>query len=334
MDSRIRDETELIQDYLAPLAAGMPGAFGLRDDAALIETEPGIDLVVSTDPVIAGVHFFADDNPQDIAWKALAVNVSDLAAKGAEPIAYTMALAFPEVPSRDWMAAFCAGLGEAQTAFGCKLIGGDTDLTPGPLSIGITAFGKVPHGKMAMRGGAHIGESVFVTGTIGDSVLGLMLRQSPDRMSAVLDDEARNFLALRYLRPLPRLEIVPLLRLYASAAIDVSDGLVKDAERLAGAAGAALAIEAAAIPLSSAARAVLGADQNFITAIASGGGDYEMLLAVPPENRAAFLAAARSRTVPVSEIGVLTVGSGVTVTLPGGAPLELQKSGYDHFQKT
>jgi thiamine-monophosphate kinase len=206
---RITSETELIETYLAPLAAGAPGAFDLKDDAALIEMEAGFDLVVSTDPVIAGVHFFADDEPQNIAWKALAVNVSDLAAKGAEPIAYTMALAFPEAPRRDWMAAFSAGLREAQTAFGCTLIGGDTDRTSGPLSIGVTAFGKVPRGLMVRRGSALIGDRVFVTGTIGDSALGLQLRKSPEAFGASLSQSDSEFLVSRYLRPQPRVMLVP-----------------------------------------------------------------------------------------------------------------------------
>lgn len=332
MPDRILSETELIQTYLAPLAAGAPGAFGLKDDAALIETEAGFDLVVSTDPVIAGVHFFADDAPQDIAWKALAVNVSDLAAKGAEPFAYTMALAFPEAPRRDWMAAFSSGLREAQAAFGCALIGGDTDRTPGPLSIGVSAFGKVPRGLMVRRSGAKIGDHVFVTGTIGDSVLGLQLRKSPEAFGASLSKSDLEFLLGRYLRPQPRVALVPLLRTFASAGLDVSDGLMKDAARLAGGANAALNMQFEALPLSRAARSVLAIGPQFAQSLVTGGDDYEILCAVAPQNHQAFVDAARQLSIATAEIGVLTRGAGVTLKLSDGSVIEPSRGGYDHFQ--
>ena len=332
MPDRISNETELVQTYLAPLAAGAPGAFGLTDDAALIVTEPGFDLVVSTDPVIAGVHFFADDAAADVAWKALAVNISDLVAKGAMPVAYTMALAFPDAPRRDWMAAFSAGLGVAQAAFGCTLIGGDTDRTPGPLSISITAFGKVPHGQMIARGGAKIGDFVFVTGTLGDAALGLKLRQSLEALGTSMTADARQHFLSRYLRPRPRLETVPLLRQYASAALDISDGLVKDAGRLANGANAALSIETRHLPFSIAAEQALAGDASLITTLVSGGDDYEILFAVPSEKHEAFIAHARLHGTVISEIGRLTSGTGVTITLPNGHPLAIHNTGYDHFR--
>jgi thiamine-monophosphate kinase len=333
VSDRVASETELIDVYLAPLAAGSPGAFGLKDDAALIETKPGFDLVVSTDPVIAGVHFFGDDAPGDVAWKALAVNVSDLAAKGAEPIAYTMALAFPEAPRRDWMAAFCAGLLEAQTSFGCKLIGGDTDRTPGPLSIGITAFGKVPHGQMLKRNSAQIGDHVFVTGTIGDAALGLMLRRSTaPAWGAEIGEEHRKYLLGRYLRPLPRLALGATLRHCASAALDVSDGLLKDAGRLAAGASVALEINAQTIPLSLAATAAIERQPEFLEALVTGGDDYEILCAVNPLRCDVFRQQAAAARVPITEIGVLTRGSGVTLVSPNGKQLTPVRLGYDHFR--
>ena len=189
MTGKVANETELIQTYLAPLAAGFPGALGLADDCALIASDAAHDLVVTTDPIIAGVHFFASDRADDIAWKALAVNVSDLIAKGAAPLAYTMAIAFPQAPDRSWMAAFADGLKAAQLAFGCQLIGGDTDRTPGPLSISITVFGQVPCGQMIKRSSARQGDHVFVTGTLGDSALVTELsgnlRSRPITMAAV-----------------------------------------------------------------------------------------------------------------------------------------------------
>ena len=193
--SRVESESDLVQTYLAPLAAGMPGAFGLRDDAAVLPNEPGADLVFSSDPIIAGVHFFADDRPVDIAWKALAVNVSDVAAKGAKPIAYILNLALPEAPKRAWMAEFARGLAEGQAAFGCRLIGGDTDRTPGPLSIGITMIASLPSGRFRSRHAATPGDHVFVTGTIGDAALGLELRRDLSLFADALTDADRSFLA-------------------------------------------------------------------------------------------------------------------------------------------
>ena len=171
----IEGEESLIQGYLAPLAAGFPGAFGLQDDCALLTPEPGTELVLKTDPVMAGVHFFPDDAPDDIAWKALAANVSDLAAKGAQPLAYLMALALPVAPKHAWMQRFVLGLGQAQQAFGCHLIGGDTDRRPGPLTITPMVIGEIPCGQMVRRSAALSGDIICVSGSLGDASLGLAL---------------------------------------------------------------------------------------------------------------------------------------------------------------
>ena len=327
--SRIANETELIQTYLAPLAAGYAGAFGLADDAALISPEPGMELVISTDPIIAGVHFFNDDAPADIAWKALAVNVSDLAAKGARPFAYTMALAFPDMPERAWMEQFRGGLAKAQTAFGCHLIGGDTDKTSGPLSISITVLGSVPKGQIVRRSGAKAGDHVFVSGTIGDSALGLRLRRdNPNWGSSLKSDEAA-FLLDRYLRPQPRVQLGPLLPDYASASLDISDGLLKDVRRLASDLSLTIAFDA--IPLSPAAKAALKSDVAVRDVILSGGDDYELVFAVPASRLASFRAAIKSVLFPVTEIGILEPGSGVAVVLSSGVVIPANDGGYDHF---
>ncbi|MEQ1649246.1 MAG: thiamine-phosphate kinase, partial [Hyphomicrobiaceae bacterium] len=172
-------EGVLIATYFAPLAADAPGAFSLLDDCAALTPTPGHDLILKTDPIREGVHFFSDADAADIAWKALAVNVSDLVAKGARPVGYVMALSFPEEPSARWLKKFAAGLKAAQTAFGLTLLGGDTDRAPGPLSVAITAFGEVPAGKMVQRGTARVGDRVFVSGTLGDAALGLALVKRP-----------------------------------------------------------------------------------------------------------------------------------------------------------
>jgi len=323
----IENESELIQTYLAPLASKVPGAFGLTDDAALLSIEPGTDLVVTNDPVIAGVHFFASDKPENIAWKALAVNVSDLAAKGADPRAYLLALAFPGPPERDWMAAFAQGLGAAQQAFGCHLIGGDTDHTPGPLSIGVTAIGTVPKGAFVQRRGAKAGDHVFVTGTIGDAALGLAIRRDPRLFDHILSDADKNLLVDRYLRPQPRLGLVEALRKHASAALDISDGLLKDLARLSGPLGLELKLEA--LPLSAPARAALASDGRVANLILGGGDDYELLVAVAPDQMAAFVRSAGR--LSVSDIGVLQTGVPITVIGRDGVRLEPDRAGYDHF---
>lgn len=331
MQDRISDETELIQAYLAPLAAA--GALGLADDAALISVEPDSDLVVSTDPIRAGVHFFPDDEPHDIAWKALAVNVSDLIAKGAVPIGYTMALALPEAPLKSWMAAFSAGLGSAQAAFGCQLLGGDCDRADGPLSIAITAFGSVPRGCFVQRTTARVGDNVFVTGTIGDAALGLKLRQRPDVFGAALPPDHAHALVQRYLRPAPNLKAIDIVRQFATAALDVSDGLIQDAARLARGAKSALVIPAAAVPLSSAALSVVEIHPAAIQTVVSGGDDFEVLFAVAPETVPAMLAAASACYLPVHLLGVLEHGDGVALSDASGRPLALKTTGYDHFRR-
>lgn len=330
MSRRISDETELIQTYLAPLAA--PGAFGLDDDAALIEARPGFDVVVSTDPIIAGVHFFPDDDPRDIAWKALAVNVSDLFAKGATPAGYTMALAFPEAPLTSWMDAFSAGLSDAQAAFGCRLLGGDTDRTPGPLSIGVTAFGYVHTGRFVQRTTARIGDHVFVTGTIGDAALGLKLRRDANAFGAALEARHRDALIARYLRPQPNLKAIDLVSRFATAALDISDGLLQDAARLARGASAKLVIPVASVPLSNAARRIVSDMPDAMATIVSGGDDYAVLFSVAPDNLAEMRNAAAAIGQDIFPLGVLQTGAGVTVLDAASAPIVLPAGGYDHFR--
>jgi thiamine-monophosphate kinase len=325
-------EDELIATTFAPLAAGFAGALGLKDDCAVLTPPPGADLVLTTDAVAEGVHFFAGDAAADIAWKALAVNVSDLAAKGAEPVAYLMSLSFPARPEPAWLAAFATGLGTAQTAFGIALAGGDTDRRPGPLSVTITAIGRVPQGRMVRRATARAGDVLFLSGTLGDSALGLRLRQDPACTAAMgLDDASAQALLGRYLRPEPRLALAPHLLSYATAAMDVSDGLVKDCGRLACASGLGAALEAARLPLSDPARTALRHDPELIQAVLTGGDDYEVLAAVAPSDAAAFREAAMASGVAVSAIGRLAPGDGVAVTGFDGRPLAIRGGGWDHF---
>ena len=328
----LQSEQQIIQEFLAPLAASAPGAFGLADDCAIFGPTPGHDLVLKTDPIAAGVHFFADDAPADIAWKALAVNVSDLAAKGARPRGYLMALSFAEPPMRAWMAAFATGLAAAQQVFGMVLLGGDTDRRPGPLTVSITVLGEVPAGRMVRRGGAVAGDRLFVTGTIGDAWLGLQLRAASARARswpAALD---RARLVGCYLRPDPPLALAPAILALASGAMDLSDGLVKDAGRMARAAGVHLEIAAEKVPLSADARALAATDASLFSDLVTGGDDYQVLAAVAPSRAAEFVSAAQAAGVQLTEIGVARRGPAAAAIVDArGQPLHFARTGYDHF---
>jgi thiamine-monophosphate kinase len=331
--TRIDGEDDLVGEFLAPLAAGFPGALGLKDDCAVLTPTPGTELVLKTDPVVAGVHFFPDDNPADIAWKALAVNVSDLAAKGATPRLYLMALSLPEAPERAWMAKFAAGLGEAQRAFGIHLAGGDTDRTPGHFSIAITVVGEVPAGRMVRRAAASAGQAIYVSGTLGESALGLALRTDATlaaRLGLTADAAARAI--GRYLRPEPRIGLAPALLANASAAMDLSDGLLKDLGRMCRASGVGARVLAADLPLSAGMRRAIEAEPDRINAAVAAGDDYEILATVAPASCAAFEAAAHAAGVAVTRIGEITAAPEVHVLGADGAPLSPAQPGWDHFQ--
>jgi thiamine-monophosphate kinase len=335
-DDRRQDETlrgeEAIIALLAPLTQRYPGAFGLEDDCALLTPEPGTELVLKTDPVAEGVHFLPGDAPEDIAWKALAVNVSDLVAKGATPLAYLMALSFPEAPARQWISRFADGLRAAQTRFGCHLIGGDTDRRPGPLTISVSIVGTVPTGKMVRRGTATPGDLLFVSGTLGDAALGLALRRDASlALTWGLSPPEADCLVRRYARPEPPLALASALRAHASAAMDISDGLAKDLARMAKASGCGAEARLAALPLSSAAAKALAAQPALAQRIVAGGDDYEVLAAVGGAEAARFRAAAEAAGVPVTEIGVFGAGAGVVIAAAEGQPLDLARPGWDHF---
>jgi thiamine-monophosphate kinase len=325
---------EAIIALLAPLAEGFSGAFGLKDDCALIAPEPGTELVLKTDPVAEGVHFLPGDAPQDIAWKALAVNVSDLAAKGATPLCYLLALSFPDAPTRERMSRFVDGLRAAQERFGCHLIGGDTDRRPGPLTMSVTMIGSVPQGRMVRRATAHAGDTLFVSGTIGDASLGLALLRDPGQAGTWgVSAEEESHLVARYRRPEPRLALAQALRQYASAAMDVSDGLIKDLDRLLRASGVAGRLDAGDVPLSQAARRIVARAPQRLAGLLTGGDDYEVLASIPRDKAAAFAAAAATAGVAVSRVGEVLPGPpALAVTGPDGTPMHLPAAtGWDHF---
>jgi thiamine-monophosphate kinase len=322
----------LIARYFRPLAKH-PGTFEFRDDAAAITPPPGHDLVLKTDGLIEGVHFFVDDPADSVARKALRVNLSDLAAKGATPLGFLLAIALPKGFSEDWLADFARGLGEDADAYRCPLLGGDTDATPGPISISISAFGTLPTGTMVRRHGAKAGDHVFATGTIGDAALGLYVRRDAGIAAKwQLDDAMRDHLVSRFRLPQPRNALAAAVRAQASAAMDVSDGLAADLAKLCRVSGVSADIDVARVPLSPAAAQALAADDSLIAPILTGGEDYEILCTVAPGSVTAFEAAASKAGVPVASIGRIAAGDAAPRFLDrAGRPLAFARPGYSHF---
>jgi len=318
-------EAELIARFLAPLASH-PAALGLGDDAAALAPPPGQDLVLTADAVARDVHFL-DDSADAIARKALRVNLSDLAAKGAAPLGYLLTLGLEADWTEDWLAAFCAGLAADQETYGMRLLGGDTIRAPGGLVVSITAIGTVPAGRMVRRNGARAGDVLLVTGTIGDAALGLRLRRDPGLGARLTVRDAAHLLG-RYRLPEPRVAAASAVLAHARAAMDLSDGLVGDAGKMAAASGVRLVIDAAAVPLSAAARTLIAGAPDLLTTALTGGDDYEILAAVPGEALSAVLAAFAAAGVPATPIGRVEPGAGVALR---GATLGRGPSAFSHF---
>jgi thiamine-monophosphate kinase len=323
-------EDSLIARYFRPLATD-PGAFNLGDDAAILKALSE-DIVVTTDAIVEGVHFLDDDPPDTIARKALRVNLSDLAAKGASPAGFVLTLALRAADDA-WLTSFARGLGSDAGLFGCPLLGGDTVATPGPLMISITAFGRVPAGQMIRRNGAKPGDRVVVTGTIGDAALGLDILKG-GAVAAVLasDAAAKAMLVGRYRVPQPRNALAAAVRDHAHAAMDVSDGLAGDLAKLCAASGVSAVIDAPGIPLSAPAAALLAHGTVGIEAIVSGGDDYEILCAIPEDRFEAFAQAAGTAGVAVTSIGTVIAGEAAPRFLDGeGREIALKRLSYSHF---
>ncbi|HKU63506.1 MAG TPA: thiamine-phosphate kinase [Rhizomicrobium sp.] len=304
------DEFGLIAKYFAPLAGD--GAFGLTDDAAILPTRPGHDLVVTTDTIAEGSDFFSADPPDTIAQKALRVNLSDLAAKGAEPAHYLLNLTLPHAVREDWLACFTAGLARDQKTFGISLLGGDTGA--GLLAVTVTAFGFVPQGAMVKRGGARVGDAVYVTGTIGDSGGGLALLKEPSHGP---DDAGRDHLIACYRVPRPPVAFAAQLRAIAHASVDISDGLIADLGHIAAASDVRIIVESERVPLSAPLKALWGAD--VLLRAVTAGDDYQIAFTASP-----------GLSGPFTQIGRVDAGQGVTLTL-GGKEIAVPNPGYKHF---
>jgi thiamine-monophosphate kinase len=323
------DEFETIARLFRPLTGGAPEALDLMDDAAVIPSRPGFDLVITKDAMVEGVHFLSDDPADLVARKLLRANLSDLAAKAAEPYAYFLAVAWPKTWNDARKAAFAAGLGTDQEAFAITLLGGDTVSTSGLLTVSATLLGWVPKGGMVKRSGAREGDVVLVSGTIGDGHLGLSAVQAP---LIGLSPDHTDFLAGRYRLPSPRTGLRETLRRHATAAADVSDGLLADAGHVGAASGLGVALDLERTPLSAAARAWLALQPDPVHAVvelATGGDDYEVVCTVDPSQVAAAVHSAASVGIALTEIGVMIGGMGVRARFEGRT-VDVAHRGWTH----
>lgn len=305
-------------------------ALGVGDDCALLAPRPGMQLAISSDMLVEGRHFFADVDPEALGHKALAVNLSDLAACGARPLAFTLALALPRVDEA-WLAGFSKGLLALADAHGCELVGGDT--TQGPLNICITVFGEVPAGQALLRSGARSGDDIYVSGTLGDARLALEALLGHIHLPDELLAQARQ----RLERPTPRVALGLALRGIASSAMDVSDGLLGDFGHIlkASSVGACIRtdetiklIAAGAYPSSATGQF----DQKLLQQCTlAGGDDYELLFTAPPQHRAAVAEAATQSETPVTRIGQVEAAPGLRLLDAQGMPVENRFASFDHF---
>ena len=319
-------EFERIARFFAPLAA--PGALGLTDDVALIDGPDGKQYVLTTDAIVEGLDYFPDDPVSQVAQKLLRVNLSDLAAKGAMPFGYLLVTALPLDRGDAWLEAFTKGLAADQKEFGITLLGGDSSSTPGPTTLTVMALGLVAKGKALLRSGAKAGDLIFVSGTLGDSALGLAALKGELNN---LDASTRDFLVDRYRLPQPRLTLGQKLVGIARAALDVSDGLVADLGHLCDESKLGATIDYPRLPLSPAANLAISANPILNQAVMGGGDDYEIVFTAPPEAADAVAEASREAGVKVTEIGRMAAGKGVRVLDAQGAAMNVEIAGYRHF---
>jgi thiamine-monophosphate kinase len=311
------DEFGEIERLFRPLTRGAAGALDLLDDAAIVSHRPGHDLVVTKDALVEGVHFPHGEAPDLVARKLLRVNLSDLAAKGAEPYGCFLAVAWPQGFDARQRERFAMGLAADLESYDMHLLGGDTVVTTGPFTLSLTALGWVPEGRMVRRAGAKVGDQVLVSGTIGDGALGLAAVQG-------LIADPDGFLAFRYRLPDPRLDLRAPLRAAATAAADVSDGLVADAGHIAKASAVRLVIDLDRIPLSGAAATWLEQQpdlQEALIRLGSGGDDYEIICTQPPD---------RPKPAGFTVIGEVVAGEGVSVRA-AGRPVDVGQGGWRHL---
>ena len=323
----VAGEFETIRRLFAPLAHPEWGR-GLLDDVAVVPTRPGHDLVLTKDAIVEGVHFLPDDPLDAVARKLMRVNLSDLAAKGAEPFGYLLACHWSQRCGWPEREAFCDGLRVDQKVFGVALLGGDTVSTPGPASFSMSMLGWIPKGRTVGRAGARPGDLVFVTGFIGDGWLGLeavqgRLSLEPERIIALSD---------HYRTPMPRVEFAGPVRDMASASVDISDGLIADLGHVAEASRVQIEIDLEPVPLSAAGQAWFDGrvdEQAALEKLVTGGDDYEIAFTASPRHEAALRREAERRHLPLTKIGRVAAGQGVVARF-GGKPVTFDRPGFTH----
>ena len=324
-----RGEFEFVADIFGPLATD-PSALDLGDDGAILATREGMEVVVTTDAMVEGRHFTADFPPDLLGQKLLRVNLSDLAAMGAEPAAYTLTAALPIPPADDWLEAFARGLGRDQARYGVALIGGDTvaaSASAGKL-FSVTMFGHVEAGHALRRSGARPGDTVYVSGTIGDAMLGYEIARgalgAPDRESA-------QFLQDRFRLPSPRVKLGRELRGLVNAVVDISDGLVADLGHICQQSGVGAEISAEKVPQSGPGAVAMAATPENAVRRLTWGEDYELVFCADPAMRNKLNGLAERLGTDLTAIGSITAGSGVELLNPNGQPIAVESGGYRHF---
>lgn len=320
-------EFERIARFFAPLAGA--GALDLSDDVALIDGPGETQYALTTDTIIEGVDYFPDDPPAQVAQKLLRVNLSDLAAKGAKPFGYLLTTALPKTRDENWLEEFARGLAADQREFGVMLLGGDSSGTPGPTSLTLALIGQVARGKAVLRNGAREGDTIYVSGTLGDAAIGLALRKG-ETIEACSSAE-RDYLIDRYRIPRPRLALGQKLVGLSHAMIDISDGLLADLGHLCAASRLRGVVRQADLPLSPAARAAVSANPRLNSAVTTGGDDYEILFTAPRSAADAIAQTAESCGVAVTAIGAVEKGKGVALLDAAGQPIKTKHLGYEHF---
>jgi thiamine-monophosphate kinase len=318
------DEFTLIEKYFRPLTEGRAEALNLQDDAAVLGVPPGHELVVSSDVLVAGTHFLADEKPEFIAHRALRTNLSDIAAMGADPYAYQMTIAFDKKPNEAWLKAFTSALRADQKEFKIFCSGGDTTMAKGKLTISITTFGIARRDKAVKRSGAKPGDALILTGFVGDAMIGLKILQKKLKIKSPAAIDA-------YRKPVPRVGVSHIIARYAHAAIDISDGLIAEAQHLSNASGCAVDINLESIKFSKTAETLLRSKKATVEELLTGGDDYELLLAVSQANVPALLKDLKGHDLKPQVIGAFTEGKPEARVLEKGRKITLKKSGFTHF---
>lgn len=321
MTPNLSSEFDLISRHFTRPAAN--AVLGVGDDCALVDVTNGMDLTVSTDTMVSGTHFFPDVDPEHLGHKALAVNLSDIAAMGAMPYWAMLALTVPNV-DHEWLAAFAKGFFDLAAEYNVSLIGGDT--TRGPLTLTVTIMGEVPAGAALRRSGAKAGNDIWVSGTVGDAALAVAHRHG----KVVLTESDYHEAVMRLYEPTPRVALGQALRGMATSAIDISDGLLADLGHICRLSGVGATVELGSIPVSAIGARHFQSDAGR-TAIVAGGDDYELCFTAPANSRESIAELTDMLGVPLTRIGQVKRGKGVSLLGADGKAVKVDGRGYDHF---